>query len=50
MDALEPFLPDLNITVDHSEADIQAEIETHLIVQRYTKQFLKGNSASLSTA
>jgi hypothetical protein len=42
MEVLEPFLIDLNITRDHSEADIKAEIETHLIVQRYTNQFLKG--------
>lgn len=42
MDVLEPFLPDLLITPDHSLSDIKAECKALAIVQRMLEKFLQG--------
>ncbi|PSB16052.1 hypothetical protein C7B65_22775 [Phormidesmis priestleyi ULC007] len=42
MHVLEPFLPDLNLTPDHSLSDIEAECKALSQVQRMTSDFLRG--------
>lgn len=42
MHVLEPLLPDLLITPDHSSSDIEAECKALAIVQRNLKKFLQG--------
>jgi hypothetical protein len=42
MHFLEPFLPDILKTPDHSEADLAAEFESHSLVQKHLKGFLTG--------
>lgn len=42
MHVLEPFLPDLDLSPDHNASDIEAEIQTHFIIQRLMEGFLKG--------
>lgn len=42
MDFIEPFLPDLLLTLDHNVSDIDAEIKALSIVQRMIEGFLKG--------
>ena len=42
MHVLEPFLPDVFQTPDHSAADLEQEIKIHYLIQRNLEKFLKG--------
>lgn len=42
MHVIEPFLPDLVLTADHSAADTDTEIQALYLVQRYIAAFLRG--------
>lgn len=42
MHVLEPFLPDILKTPDHSDADLDAEFKAHKLVQQHLKGFLRG--------
>lgn len=44
MHVLEPFLPDLNLTPDHSLSDIEAECKALSQVQHLTERFLRGET------
>lgn len=42
MHVLEPFLPDVYRTPDHSESDLEAEFAAHSLLQRGLTGFLSG--------
>lgn len=44
MHVLEPFLPDILRTPDHSDSDLAAEFAAHSLVQKYLKMFLRGET------
>lgn len=44
MHVLEPFLPDVFQTPDHTASDLEVEIAIHYTIQRQLEAFLKGGN------